>query len=91
MVIYFSGGYYYVYVDFGSGFCLFNDLVIVVYFVFFLFSVDKVLIIDSDVYYGDGMVILCVECDEIIMFFFYCDKNFLVCKFVFSMDVGYVN
>lgn len=54
-------------------------------------SVDKVLIIDSDVHHGDGTATLCAERDEIITLSFHCDKNFPARKPASSMDVGYAN
>ncbi|CRZ80065.1 histone deacetylase/AcuC/AphA family protein [Vibrio cholerae] len=47
VAIHLSGGYHHAHADFGSGFCLFNDLAIAAHFALSLPSVDKVLIIDS--------------------------------------------
>ncbi|WP_134812272.1 histone deacetylase family protein, partial [Vibrio cholerae] len=75
VAIHLSGGYHHAHADFGSGFCLFNDLAIAAHFALSLPSVDKVLIIDSDVHHGDGTATLCAERDEIITLSFHCDKN----------------
>ncbi|WP_154171544.1 histone deacetylase family protein [Vibrio metoecus] len=91
IAIHLSGGYHHAHVDFGSGFCLFNDLVIAAHFALSLSSVDKVLIIDSDVHHGDGTATLCAERNDIITVSFHCDKNFPARKPASSMDVGFAN
>lgn len=91
VAIHLSGGYHHAHVDFGSGFCLFNDLVIAAHFALSLPSVDKVLIIDSDVHHGDGTATLCADRNDIITVSFHCDKNFPARKPAFSMDVGFAN
>lgn len=91
VAIHLSGGYHHAHVDFGSGFCLFNDLVIAAHFALSLSSVDKVLIIDSDVHHGDGTATLCAERNDIITVSFHCDKNFPARKPASSMDVGFAN
>ncbi|EOX1768080.1 histone deacetylase [Vibrio cholerae] len=91
VAIHLSGGYHHAHADFGSGFCLFNDLAIAAHFALSLPSVDKVLIIDSDVHHGDGTATLCAERDDIITLSFHCDKNFPARKPASSMDVGFAN
>ncbi|MEF3021196.1 histone deacetylase [Vibrio mimicus] len=89
VAIHLSGGYHHAHADFGSGFCLFNDLAIAAHFALSLSGVDKVLIIDSDVHHGDGTATLCAERDEIITLSFHCDKNFPARKPASDMDIEF--
>lgn len=76
LAIHLSGGYHHAHHDFGSGFCLFNDLAIAAKQALKLDNIDKVMIIDCDVHHGDGTATLCAEHDNIITFSVHCDKNF---------------
>jgi len=76
LAIHLSGGYHHAHHDFGSGFCLFNDLVLAAKHALSFEHVDKVLIVDSDVHHGDGTATLCSEEPDIITLSFHCDKNF---------------
>ncbi|MFS1421629.1 hypothetical protein BCU61_024555 [Vibrio splendidus] len=77
LAIHLSGGYHHAHRDFGSGFCLLNDLVLAAKHALTFDHIDKVLIVDSDVHHGDGTATLCQENDDIITLSFHCDKNFL--------------
>ncbi|WP_072054960.1 histone deacetylase family protein [Aliivibrio fischeri] len=85
--IHLSGGYHHAHYDFGSGFCLVNDLVIAAHHGLSKDSIDKVLIIDSDVHHGDGTATLCADRDDIITLSFHCDKNFPARKPMSDYDV----
>ena len=76
LAIHLSGGYHHAHHDFGSGFCLLNDLVLAAKHALTFEHIDKVLIVDSDVHHGDGTATLCQENDDIITLSFHCDKNF---------------
>ena len=76
IAIHLSGGYHHAHKDFGSGFCLFNDLAIAAKHMLNHEHVDKVMIIDSDVHHGDGTATLCKDEADIITLSFHCDKNF---------------
>ena len=82
-----SGGYHHAHNDFGSGFCLFNDLVLAAQHVIEDYDIDKVLIVDSDVHHGDGTATLCSDRDDIITLSFHCDKNFPARKPESNLDV----
>ncbi len=83
-----SGGYHHAHHEFGSGFCLFNDLVLAAQHVIEHNDIDKVLIVDSDVHHGDGTATLCSERDDIITLSFHCDKNFPARKPESNLDVA---
>ncbi len=88
MAIHLSGGYHHAHYDFGSGFCLFNDLVLAAeQAIADCQGVDKVLIIDSDVHHGDGTAALCQSRDDIITLSFHCEKNFPSRKPESDLDV----
>ncbi|WP_435247473.1 histone deacetylase [Vibrio sp. nBUS_14] len=87
LAIHLSGGYHHAHRDFGSGFCLFNDLVLAAKHALTFEHIDKVLIVDSDVHHGDGTATLCQENDDIITLSFHCDKNFPARKPLSDLDV----
>lgn len=74
--IHLSGGYHHAHHDFGSGFCLINDLAFAARHALTLDNIDKVMIIDCDVHQGDGTATLLSNDDSIITFSVHCDKNF---------------
>ncbi|MFA0697549.1 histone deacetylase, partial [Vibrio sp. 10N.222.49.C9] len=65
VAIHLSGGYHHAHANYGSGFCLFNDLVVVVNEALKHPDVDSVMIIDSDVHHGDGTATLCADNPDI--------------------------
>ncbi|EJC1447928.1 histone deacetylase [Vibrio parahaemolyticus] len=87
IALHLSGGYHHAHKDFGSGFCLFNDLVIAAKHMLDNEHVDTVLIIDSDVHHGDGTATLCQEEPDIVTLSFHCDKNFPARKPQSDLDV----
>ena len=87
LAIHLSGGYHHAHRDFGSGFCLLNDLVLAAKHALTFEHIDKVLIVDSDVHHGDGTATLCQENDDVITLSFHCDKNFPARKPVSDLDV----
>ncbi|MDF2153830.1 histone deacetylase [Vibrio sp. CAU 1672] len=87
IAIHLSGGYHHAHHNFGSGFCLFNDLVVAAHRALEHEQIDKVLIIDSDVHHGDGTATLCQEEPDIITLSFHCEKNFPARKPDSDLDV----
>jgi acetoin utilization deacetylase AcuC-like enzyme len=76
IAIHLSGGYHHAHHDFGSGFCLFNDLALAAHHALTLEGIDKVMIVDCDVHHGDGTATLLAKHSDIITFSVHCDKNF---------------
>ena len=76
MSIHLSGGYHHAHHDFGSGFCLVNDLALAARHAMTLDGIDKVMIVDCDVHHGDGTATLLADDPDIITFSVHCDKNF---------------
>ncbi len=88
IAIHLSGGYHHAHYDFGSGFCLFNDLVLAAKRALKQDGIDKVLIVDSDVHHGDGTATLCADEFDIVTLSFHCAKNFPARKPDSDMDVA---
>lgn len=87
IAIHLSGGYHHAHHDYGSGFCLINDLVLAAKRALNLEGIDKVLIVDSDVHHGDGTATLCESMNDIVTLSFHCDKNFPARKPNSDLDV----
>ncbi|HHQ4684636.1 TPA: histone deacetylase family protein [Aeromonas veronii] len=71
-----SGGYHHAHRDHGSGFCLFNDLVIAAQTCLDEGRCEQVLIIDLDVHQGDGSAALCAGRRDIITLSLHGEHNF---------------
>tara|TARA_Y100001956_G_scaffold62168_1_gene62146 strand:- start:1006 stop:1929 length:924 start_codon:yes stop_codon:yes gene_type:complete len=88
LAIHLSGGYHHAHRDFGSGFCLINDLVLAAKRALAIEGIGKVLIVDSDVHHGDGTATLCADENDIVTLSFHCDKNFPARKPDSDLDVA---
>ncbi len=71
-----SGGYHHAHRAMGSGFCLFNDLVLAAEQVLAHPGIDRVLICDLDVHQGDGSAALCSGRRDIITLSLHAERNF---------------
>ncbi len=71
-----SGGYHHAYGDYGSGFCIFNDLAIAASHLINTEQADTVLIFDCDVHQGDGTAQITQNHDQIITCSIHCEQNF---------------
>ncbi|MGN5288447.1 histone deacetylase family protein [Aeromonas sp. 11P] len=71
-----SGGYHHAHRDHGSGFCLFNDLVIAAQICLDEGRCEQVLIVDLDVHQGDGSAALCAGRRDIITLSLHGENNF---------------
>ncbi|MEZ7008210.1 histone deacetylase [Aeromonas sp. S13(2024)] len=71
-----SGGYHHAHRDHGSGFCLFNDLVIAAQVCLDEGHCEQVLIVDLDVHQGDGSATLCAGRRDIITLSLHGEHNF---------------
>ena len=76
IAVHFTGGYHHAHRDFGSGFCIFNDLVIAANHLIETEEIDTVLIFDCDVHQGDGTATLCQNQSNIISCSVHCKQNF---------------
>jgi acetoin utilization deacetylase AcuC-like enzyme len=71
-----SGGYHHAHRAHGSGFCLFNDLVIAAQTCLDEGRCERVLIVDLDVHQGDGSAALCSGRRDIITLSLHGEHNF---------------
>ncbi|WP_394210564.1 histone deacetylase [Enterovibrio calviensis] len=76
VAIHLTGGYHHAHYDFGSGFCLFNDLILAANHALSYPEIEKVLIVDCDVHQGDGTATLAQDRSDIVTLSVHCDKNF---------------
>lgn len=71
-----AGGTHHAFPDFGSGFCIFNDLAIASRVLQCLNLVQKILILDLDVHQGDGTAYIFQNDETVFAFSMHCETNF---------------
>ena len=84
----FTGGYHHAHPDFGSGFCVFNDLVIAAKTLLNEHRASRVLIFDCDVHQGDGTAVCAFDDANIFTLSVHCEKNFPARKQNSDWDLG---
>ena len=82
-----AGGTHHAFPDFGSGFCIFNDLAITARALQRLGLVKKVLIVDLDVHQGDGTAAIFRDDPTVFTFSVHCQINFPFRKQESDLDV----
>ena len=87
MALHLSGGYHHAFYAEGSGFCLFNDLVVAAKSMLRR-GLDKILLVDLDVHQGDGSAAMLADEPNIISFSVHCEKNFPYRKQASDWDIG---
>jgi acetoin utilization deacetylase AcuC-like enzyme len=83
-----TGGYHHAFADFGSGFCLFNDLYLAAKTMQQDKNIDNVLIVDLDVHQGDGTAKLAENDSDIFTLSIHGEKNFPYRKQQSDIDIG---
>ena len=83
-----TGGYHHAFADFGSGFCLFNDLYLAAKIMQQTSSIENVLIVDLDVHQGDGTAKLAENDRDIFTLSIHGEKNFPYRKQHSDIDIG---
>lgn len=71
-----AGGTHHAYHDFGSGFCIFNDLAVAARVAQHRHGIKRVLIVDLDVHQGDGTAAIFAGDSGVFTLSLHCDKNF---------------
>lgn len=84
-----TGGYHHAFSNFGSGFCLFNDLYLAAKKMLFHPNIERVLIVDCDVHQGDGTALLAHNDEAIFTFSLHGEKNFPHRKQTSNIDIGF--
>lgn len=87
IALHLSGGYHHAFYAEGSGFCLFNDLVVAAK-TLLAQGLDKILLFDLDVHQGDGSALLLANDPRIISCSLHCEKNFPYRKQTSDWDIG---
>ncbi len=82
-----AGGTHHAFPNFGSGFCIFNDLAVTAKLLLQEGLVQKVLVVDLDVHQGDGTALTFADCDRVFTFSMHCDANFPARKQRSDLDV----
>lgn len=83
-----TGGYHHAHPTFGSGFCVFNDLVLAAKSLQEQGLAHRVLIFDCDVHQGDGTAVCAENEPDIFSFSIHCEKNFPTRKPDSDWDLG---
>ncbi|MBZ9612813.1 histone deacetylase family protein [Rheinheimera maricola] len=87
IALHLSGGYHHAFYAEGSGFCLFNDLVVAAK-TLLQQGLSKILIIDLDVHQGDGSALMLADEPGIVTCSLHCEKNFPYRKQSSDWDIG---
>lgn len=82
-----AGGSHHAYRDFGSGYCVFNDVAVAATMLLDEGSVRRVLVIDLDVHQGDGTAAILASDPRAWTFSIHCGHNFPVRKQQSDLDV----
>ncbi|AOW99605.1 histone deacetylase [Moorena producens PAL-8-15-08-1] len=82
-----AGGTHHAFPNYGSGFCIFNDLAIASRVLQQLGLVQKILIVDLDVHQGDGTAFIFQNDHSVFTFSMHCEVNFPSKKQKSDLDV----
>lgn len=82
-----AGGTHHAYSDFGSGFCIFNDLAVAARYAQQYLNISKILIVDLDVHQGDGTASIFVDDPTVFTLSLHCGDNFPFRKQTSDFDV----
>lgn len=88
IAIHFSGGYHHAHYDWGSGFCLINDLAISALLASQENPSLKILVFDTDVHQGDGTAVLLKEHANIFTCSTHGERNFPFTKAESDLDIA---
>ncbi|WP_296982213.1 MULTISPECIES: histone deacetylase family protein [unclassified Thalassolituus] len=88
MASHLAGGTHHAHYDFGSGFCIINDLAYTALTLLSTGEVNKVLIFDLDVHQGDGSAAILANEPRAFTCSIHCEKNFPFRKSASDLDVG---
>lgn len=83
-----AGGTHHAFADYGSGFCIFNDLAVSARVLRHEGLVSRILIVDLDVHQGDGTAWIFRDEPEVFTFSMHCEQNFPGRKQKSDLDVS---
>jgi len=87
IAIHFSGGYHHAHKDWGSGFCLLNDLAIACNEILVRHPRLKIVVLDTDVHQGDGTATLFENDNRVFTCSIHGERNFPFSKVSSNLDV----
>ncbi|MFM2060752.1 MAG: hypothetical protein RLZZ507_422 [Cyanobacteriota bacterium] len=82
-----AGGTHHAFPNYGSGFCIFNDLAVASRIIQKLGLAKKILIVDLDVHQGDGTAFIFQNDHSVFTFSMHCEINFPGTKQISDLDV----
>lgn len=82
-----AGGTHHAYRDFGSGFCIFNDIAVAARYVQAGGLVERVLVVDLDVHQGDGTAAIFTDDPSVFTLSVHCATNFPYRKQTSDLDI----
>ncbi len=82
-----AGGTHHAFADFGSGFCIFNDLAVAACYARKFLHVARILIVDLDVHQGDGTAAIFAGDPTVFTLSLHCGDNFPFRKQRSDLDV----
>ncbi|AFZ48445.1 Histone deacetylase [Cyanobacterium stanieri PCC 7202] len=82
-----AGGTHHAFPEYGSGFCIFNDLAIASKYLLEHQLVEKILIVDLDVHQGDGTAYTFAHEPRVFTFSMHCEANFPYRKQTSDLDI----
>jgi acetoin utilization deacetylase AcuC-like enzyme len=71
-----AGGTHHAHYDFGSGYCIFNDLAVCSHLALSKYGLARIAVIDLDVHQGDGTATILQDVDEVLTISMHCQQNF---------------
>ncbi len=83
-----AGGTHHAFPDYGSGFCIFNDLAVAAAVILHLDLGKKILIVDLDVHQGDGTALIFQDDPRVFTFSMHCGDNFPSRKQKSDLDIS---
>ncbi len=71
-----AGGTHHAHREFGSGYCIFNDLAVCAIMALENINFDRIAILDLDVHQGDGTATIFEDLESVLTISVHCSKNF---------------
>ena len=82
-----AGGTHHAHYDFGSGYCIFNDLAVCALLALEKYGFDRVAILDFDVHQGDGTATILQNVNNALTISVHCQENFPFRKSISDHDL----
>ena len=86
-----AGGTHHAHYDFGSGYCIFNDLAVCAILAVEKYNFARVAILDFDVHQGDGTATILQNIENALTISVHCQGNFPFRKSISDHDISIPN